>query len=818
MRLAARCTPSYNQSSIRVAKASLLDAPLEGPPPALPSYLRRIRRSHRVIVGAILCVGAVLRYDGLNWDFGSGLHPEGPHVTSLVQALALPTSWAQFLSPGHVSPLEPGDFAYGSLPLYLYWIAGHVAAWLGSWVPGLSAWQTALGSGVFLTGRIVSAAAGVLTILVVYLLGLRLYGRTVGLLAAAFFAVCVLDVQLSHFLAVDTLATLCATLAVYGCVCVAQQRRPADFLWAGAWTGAALACKVSVLPLLLPLVVAPFLTGDATPAADAAGASPDTARGWGRVGWLLAAVGALLAVFFITQPYALIDWSKYLSDVESQARLASGQNHVFYTDKFYGTPPYWYHLEHIVPWDLGWPLGLAAVAGVLTATARSLVRRRRDEAVLLLWTLAYFGATGGQFMKYVRYMLPIMPPLCLFAAVLLLAPLHVGVRRLAFGARPVPTEPAERRTANAERLVRALALGVLALTVLYALAYDNIYSTLNTRLAASLWFEAHVTPGTPFTVENLDEGIPWSFDGHVPSGYTSASLGTAAGDDTLQTWTGGVRDGPPTPGSFAAAIANAQYVTIFSNRIMGTVPHLPHAFPYAGRYYCLLFGHHPPSSFRCPRFSNPYPLGFRLVTSFSNHPHLLGITLDDYPADQNFSEYDHPPVWIFERVRAVSPAQTAALITNNGRIEDVAQVAVPDKSLLLTPKEQAINATGPSYAQEFGAGSLPMRLPVLVWLAWLEGLGLLALPLALRLFRRLPDCGFVLAKTVGLLLVAYLTWLAASLHLLRFALPTILGAAGLVAIASLLWGVPLREVGAFWRAKRGPAGRAELGFLGRLAP
>src|SRR5437763_12282364 len=159
MRLAARCTPSYNQSSIRVAKASLLDAPLEGPPPALPSYLRRIRRSHRVILGAILCVGAVLRYYGLNWDFGSGLHPDERHVTSLVQALALPTSWAQFLSPGHVSPLERGHYAYGSLPRYLYWIAGPAAPWLASCVPGLSASQTALGSGVLLTCPHGSAAA-----------------------------------------------------------------------------------------------------------------------------------------------------------------------------------------------------------------------------------------------------------------------------------------------------------------------------------------------------------------------------------------------------------------------------------------------------------------------------------------------------------------------------------------------------------------------------------------------------------------------------------------------------------------------------------
>src|SRR5205814_201698 len=56
-------------------------------------------------------------------------------------------------------------------------------------------------------------------------------------------------------------------------------------------------------------------------------------------------------------------------------------------------------------------------------------------------------------------------------------------------------------------------------------------------------------------------------------------------------------------------------------------------------------------------------------------------------------------------------------------------------------------------------------------------------------------------------------WLAASLHLLRFTLPTILGAAALVAIASLLWGVPLREVRTFWREKRTLIERAEWVFL-----
>ena len=846
---------------------------------------------HHLILGLILLAGAALRYYGLNWDAGSGLHPDERYIAGLVQGLSLPTSWAQFITPG--SPLEPGHanqpgFNYGTLPIYLYWIVGHFAAWLGGWVPGLSGWQDALGGGIFATGRAVSAAMGVLTIWVVYLIGQRLYSRAASLLAAAFFAVCVLDVQLSHFLTVDTSVTFFATLAVYWCVRLAQDRRPSDFLWAGACVGAALSSKVSVAALPLLLVVAPFLRGEgpadeadsetmggrpeaggprghdggrleaggpraaggwlgigAPVEAEAAGARRSSAaaaalaapwRYLGYIGWLIAAVGALVVVFFVTQPYALIDMQQFITNVREQSNLALGNAHIFFTDKFYNTPAYWYHIEHIVPWDLGWPLGLAALAGLLAATWRSIVRRRRGEAVLLLWTLGYFASTGGQFMKYVRYMLPIMPALCLLAAGLLLPAVawSVGSKRKRSGARapgstgilPVPVagdagtpiiDRSHVPNAARMRLPRwrsALALGILALTVLYALAYDNIYSTPNTRLAASLWFEQHVPPGTPYTTEgNLDEPIPWSFAGHPAVGYNGTGIATSSGGDTLQTWTGGVIDGVPAPGSIAAQLADAQYVTISSVRILGTVPHLPQAFPYSSRYYCLLFGQQSPPGLSCPKETAPAPLGFKLVAYFSNHPHLLGIMLNDYPADQNFSEYDHPPVWIFKRVRPVSAQQTAALITDNWRVHDVPAVAAPDKPLTLTPKEIAANNAGPSYAQEFPAGSLPMRFPALIWLLWVEALGLLALPLSLRLFRRLPDRGVVLAKVIGLLLTAYLAWIASSLHLLRFTHLTILGAAVVVGAASLLWGAPLGEVRRFWREKRGLIETVELVFL-----
>jgi YYY domain-containing protein len=84
----------------------------------------------------------------------------------------------------------------------------------------------------------------------------------------------------------------------------------------------------------------------------------------------------------------------------------------------------------------------------------------------------------------------------------------------------------------------------------------------------------------------------------------------------------------------------------------------------------------------------------------------------------------------------------------------------------------------------------------LSWLFAVELIGLGALPIAVRLFRFLPDRGFLFAKPLGMLLVGYLVWALGVFGMLRFQQATILVLLlGISVAAWLAWGMPaLREL------------------------
>ena len=79
--------------------------------------------------------------------------------------------------------------------------------------------------------------------------------------------------------------------------------------------------------------------------------------------------------------------------------------------------------------------------------------------------------------------------------------------------------------------------------------------------------------------------------------------------------------------------------------------------------------------------------------------------------------------------------------------------------------------------------------------ALVEVVGLLAAPVAALLFGRLPGAGLGFSKILGLLLVTWLIWMAASLHVAAYGVPLIAGVLVLLALAGLLSLGRLRGLG-----------------------
>jgi YYY domain-containing protein len=78
-------------------------------------------------------------------------------------------------------------------------------------------------------------------------------------------------------------------------------------------------------------------------------------------------------------------------------------------------------------------------------------------------------------------------------------------------------------------------------------------------------------------------------------------------------------------------------------------------------------------------------------------------------------------------------------------------------------------------------------LIVFVWWLWMQILGLAALPLTYRFFRRLPDRGYAFARPLGLLLTSYVLWLGGSLGLLRNSVGGALVSLFIVALVSFIY-------------------------------
>ncbi len=350
------------------------------PPPTAGRRLIQTREGWLLL--ALIVIAFLLRFNGLLYDNNGNGQPQLNHPDErFITGVAVRPHWdpgtplsALFNADNSPITTRPGwqDYTYGSLPIYITRIAAEVATRVSG-----KPWSSY--PDIALVGRFMSGLVDIGTMLLVFLIGRRLYSTRAGLFAAAIICFSVLNIQLAHFFATDSFVTFFFMLTIYFAVKYMQDGRWGSALWMGAGLGFAIASKFTIAPLALIIFAAfalraiyvqrPQLLGAAferlTIRPYAANANESPWNALGRViPQLVGSLVASLVAFEIGEPYALFRLPQYFAKIGEQNNIMKGISDVPYTRQYIGTMPVVYQMGNLALWGLGIIMGAVVMVGL----------------------------------------------------------------------------------------------------------------------------------------------------------------------------------------------------------------------------------------------------------------------------------------------------------------------------------------------------------------------------------------------------------------------------------------------------------------------
>ena len=316
---------------------------------------------------------------------------------------------------------------------------------------------------VHLMLRLMSVAAAMGTIVVVYRLARRLFTPDTGLAAAGFLALAYLHVRDSHFGVLDVPLAFAIVITLALLVRAWQDDRAARlFAFAGLAAGLATSLKYNAGVLLVPAIAA-------------AATRPRDHRHSGKPRTLamMAIVATSFAVGFILgTPYAVLDSQAFREGLAAQmTRLTEG--HGVRIERVWLR-----HLTFSLFYGVGWPV---LAAGAIGVGWLALTDWRR-AALVFSFPVVYFAVIGNGHTAFIRYVTPLVPFICIGAAV-----------AVDYALRTVgsTTWTDRRRAWTTAGVVLVMSLP----STMTVIGFDRLLTRIDTRVQAAEWLRGALQPG-----------------------------------------------------------------------------------------------------------------------------------------------------------------------------------------------------------------------------------------------------------------------------------------------------------------------------------
>ncbi len=437
----------------------------------------------------VLAAAAALRIWGLDWGLPTSEHYFSYHPD---ETIVLNAATNVDLLSGQ---LDPGFYNYGSLYIYLLNIAIAVAALVGAINLGGDP-LSSIGefAKVYMTGRIVAVSLGILTVYLVYALGRRMYGKPVGLMAAAFMAIAPLHAMHSKFMAVDVPATFFLVLSLIYAARIPKDARIRNYILAGLFAGFAAATKYNAGLVLLSLIAVHVACAKGRPMFQAF--QPR----------MLAGVLSAGAGFLIGCPGVVLHTQTFLRDFKFEVIHASTGHGLLFVNTGSG---FMYHLTHSLLPGLGPALLAFALLGVIHAllrrsTANGIARlllpwraqtpmaeTAARDWMLIVFIAAYYALIGMAEVRFARYIMPLLPVVSILAARVLIE--------------------SEQWLANRSRVagltVALIAILAIGYTAVYSASVGTLLAFRDTRDQAAAWVKSNVAEGSAIGLPTT----PWFY-------------------------------------------------------------------------------------------------------------------------------------------------------------------------------------------------------------------------------------------------------------------------------------------------------------------
>lgn len=360
--------------------------------------------------------------------------------------------------------LHPPFFDYPGLAFYLHLPVACLRFLKGAAAGEWDSLAAAGASDFYLWSRGVTACLGVATVLLTYRIGLR-WGVRHAFLAASLIAVMPSHVRESRFVLTDVPMTFFVTLTFLLSLRAYELAGLLRFVSAGVVAGLATSTKYTAgVAVLIPLLAASMSVPERSSRLALAGG----------------ALGGFAGAFLATAPYTILDLPGFLNGFAGLARFYSPRG----LDDDSGWRIYLKHLRL----SLHWPAFILSFVGLAVAVEQIRKKATRLRAtVLVTIPIVFLYVIADRTLIFGRYLLPIVPFICLMSATAIVC-ISTAIKRLLPRPAPVVLEVTLVFVAVAPMLLRSI-------------SYVRDAAVVSTQALAYEWIRTNIPEGSRIVLE-----------------------------------------------------------------------------------------------------------------------------------------------------------------------------------------------------------------------------------------------------------------------------------------------------------------------------